>query len=190
VPIASFAKKVFQVSSSRIYTISSLSWSGSLETESQEKLKSKPSTYIKGEALDTLSVEVVLRRDFKVDVRKEIEAWQAIKSKATPDYFILGTKPIGKNKWLLKSVGVSETQIDGKGNIVRAKLQLDFEEYVRAGKPQDKTKNVAKGVSLNLTPSSYITNPPNKAENKRSNPNAVSSLHTSVEVSSYSPGVK
>jgi len=189
VPIAAFGKKVFQVSSSRIYTIGNLSWSGSLETESQEKLKSKPSTYIKGEALDTLSVEVVLRRDFKIDVRKEIEAWQAIKSKATPDYFILGTKPIGKNKWLLKSVGVSETQIDGKGNIVRAKLQLEFEEYVRAGKPQDKTKSARGGiVNLNLAPSSYLADPPNKAENKRNNPNAISSLNTVVDVSPYSRG--
>lgn len=175
-PIASFQHKIFSVSSIKQYPLSGLNWSGSLETESQDKLKGKPSTYIKGESLSSMSFDIPLRVDFKVNPRKEIEDWEAIKSSAKPALFILGTKPVGKNKWLLKSVSVSDQEIDGKGNIIKALIKLEFEEYVRAGKATDssptKSHTTAKGVSgVTLPPSSYIFDPPDKSESKRINPN-------------------
>jgi hypothetical protein len=177
VPIATFQKKVFQVSSNSKYPLDGLGWSSSLNTESQEKLKSKPSTYIKGEALSPLSFTIPLRADLGINVRKEIESWEGILSKQSPDYFILGKKPIGKNKWLLKSVDVSETEIDGKGFLRKATVKLDFEEYVRAGKAEAKTSATASTTAIakttsgsNNPPSSYILKPPNKAEEKRDNP--------------------
>jgi hypothetical protein len=174
-PIASFRGKVFQVSSNRKYTFSGLEWNSSLETEAQEKLKDKPSTYIKGESLNTMTFEIPLRADFGIDVRLEIESWEAIKSSTKPDIFILGTKPLGKNKWLLKSVAVSNVEIDNTGRILRAMLKLDFEEYIRAGKAQSNNSSLANASSsgLNLPPSNYIYDPPNKAEEKRNNPNVM-----------------
>ncbi len=181
-PIATFQNKVFQVSGNRKYPLDGLGWSSALNTESQEKLKSKPSTYIKGEDLSPLNFTIPLRADLGIDVRKEIESWESILSNQSPDFFILGTKPIGKNKWLLKSVGVSETEIDGKGFIRKATLKLDFEEYVRAGKAEAKQNNsatsAARGTSSNIQPNQYIFNPPNKPSEKRENPNLLVSLQT------------
>lgn len=170
-PIATFQKKVFQVSSDRKYTFNGLTWGAGLDTEAQEKLKDKPSTYIKGIGLNTLSIEITLRQDFGMNVRAEIEQWEAIRDKQIPDYFILGTKPVSKNKFLLKSVTVSDPEIDGRGRILKASLKLEFEEYVRAGKAQSKSGG-AGGLAMGstLTPLSY-TNPADKAENKRNNPN-------------------
>ena len=178
--IASFGKKVFQVSANKLYTLVGLEWSGSLDTESQDKLKDKPSTYIKGIGLNTMSFEVQLRSDFKVDVRAEIESWEAIRDKQAPDLFILGARPVGKNKWLLKSVNVSGLEIDNNGRILKAALKLEFEEYVRAGKTQPKSSTIAAGTtpaaeSLNMVPDSYL-NPPNKAEEKRDNPSYLETM--------------
>lgn len=180
-PIATFQKKIFQVSGDYKYPLNGLGWSSALNTESQEKLKSKPSTYIKGEDLSPLSLTIPLRTALGMDVRKEIESWEAILSKQSPDYFILGTKPIGRNKWLLKSVGVSETEIDGKGFLRKATLKLDFEEFVRAGKAEAKKvkSNDKPGTTnLNLEPSQYIFKPPNKADERRDNPNASAALQS------------
>jgi hypothetical protein len=179
-PIASFQNKIFTVSSTKKSPLMGLNWSGGLETEAQGKLKDKPSTYIKGESLNTMSFEVPLRVDFKMNPRKEIEDWEAIMSREKPSLFILGTKPLGKNKWLLKSVSVSDPEIDSKGNILKALLKLEFEEYVRAGtasassktKAKKDTKSPAIGLSgASLTPSNYIFDPPDKVESKRINPN-------------------
>ncbi|MEB3103090.1 phage tail protein [Ferviditalea candida] len=169
-PIASFRGKAFQVSANKKYTFSGLSWSGALDTETQDKLGSKPSTYIKGESLDGMSFEVPLRADFGINVRAQIEDWKAILASKKPDIFILGSKPLGKNKWLLKSVSVSDEEIDASGNFLKATLKLEFEEYVRAGTAQSQT-SAAGATNLNLTPSQYIYDPPNKADDKRDNPN-------------------
>lgn len=172
-PIASFHGKVFSVSSSKKYPITGLTMDSSLETEAQEKIKDKPSTYIKGESLSTMSFEIPLRSDFFINPRKQIEEWELIKSNAQPAVFILGSKPIGKNKWLLKSVSTTDIEIDGRGNILKATLKLEFEEYVRAGKASStKSNNESIGTSkTNLEPSNYLYDPPDKTSKRRSNPN-------------------
>lgn len=184
--IASYQKKVFNVSNNSRYTFDSLEWSGTLETEAQDKIKQKPSTFIKGEGLGSLSFDIPLRIGAKLDVRAEIEAWEAIKAKGAADYFILGTKPLGKTKWLLKSVAVSDTEIDGKGRMLKASLKLSFDEYVRAGKASSAASPAGSsvgapaapaspavvptvgGTKINLEPLSYIDKP----KDTRKNPNA------------------
>lgn len=183
--IASYQKKVFNVSTSSRYTFDSLEWSGTLETEAQDKIKQKPSTYIKGEGLGSMSFDIPLRIGAKLDVRTEIEAWEAIKAKGAADYFILGTKPLGKTKWLLKSVAVSDTEIDAKGRLLKASLKLSFDEYVRAGKASSSGNSsmgspaayasptapaavpIAGGTKIEMEPYSYIDKP----KDTRKNPN-------------------
>ncbi|AOZ91623.1 phage tail protein [Paenibacillus crassostreae] len=194
--IASFQGKIFMVSSTKVYTLDGLEWSGSLNTESQEKLKSKPSTYIKGQALNTMSFDIPLRADMKTDVRKQIEAWEAIRDKQSPGFFVLGTKPLGKNKWLLKSVATSDTVIDNKGTIISAKINLSFEEYVRAGSAQaakaasnssgsSRTSiSSSGGAKLNVVPTTYIDKP----TAKRTNINVAQARLNASEARIYSMG--
>lgn len=171
-PIAAFQGKTFQVSQDRILTINGLEWGGSLDTEAQDKVQDKPSTYIKGLGLSTLSFEVPLRADFGTSVRSEIEEWESIRDAAKPDIFMLGSSPVGRNKWLLKSVNVSDTLLDGEGYLLKATMKLDFEEYVRAGSAKDSSKSSSTiAMGSTLTPSQSIYNPTDKADQKRDNPN-------------------
>lgn len=175
--IASFQGKIFSVSSTKVYSLAGLTLGSGLETEAQEKLQDKPSTYIKGESLSTMSFEIPLRSDFGINPRKQIEEWEAIKSNAHPAVFILGTRPIGKNKWLLKTVNTNDVELDGRGNILKATLKLEFEEYVRAGKASSKSSSsgTAIGTSASIVkPDSYLYDPVDKAIKKRNNPNMAS----------------
>ncbi|WP_040948479.1 phage tail protein [Gorillibacterium massiliense] len=186
-PIASYQKKVFQVSGNKIYTFNGMEWSTTLETETQEKIKDKPSTYVKGYGLSAMSFELPLRVDMNIDVQKEIEEWEAICIKAAADFFIMGTKPLGKNRWLLKSVRTSDTEIDNKGRLLKAKINLDFEEYVRAGKAEAIESNAGSSLSTNpdIVPNSYIDNP-----NKRDNPNyELSTVSIFKRTHNYAEGV-
>lgn len=176
--IAVFRNKSFQVSRNKINTFNDLTWSGDLNTETQEKLNGKPSTYIKGVNLDSMSFSIQLKRILGMNVRKEIDDWEDIKLNADPGIFMLGTKPLGDNKWLLKSTSVSNTIITNKGELMEAVLQLEFEEYVRPGsssatKKATKAKSKAKGsaVAVTIVPSNYV-NASDKADKKRNNTNA------------------
>ncbi len=173
--IATFQNKVFQVSSNSIYTFEGLSWSGSLNTETQDKIGSKPSTYIKGENLMPLEFEIKLRADKNLDVRTEIEDWESIKSKANPSNFILGNKTIGKNKWLLKTVETSDMNIDNNGKILKATIKLSFEEFVRKGSASASTSNVAFDTST-FEPDQNIYDPDDKSSDTRQNPNKYQSI--------------
>lgn len=170
--VAAFQNKSFQVSGDRKYPLSSLEWGGSIDTEAQDKLQEKPSTYIKGLGLTTISFEVQLRSDFGVSVRTEIEEWEAIRDACKPDLFILGDRPLGRNKWLLKTVQASDTLMDGDGFLLRATLKLDFEEYVRAGSAKAST-SAAAGTTSVLTPDASIYSPTDKADQKRDNQSAL-----------------
>lgn len=183
-PIASFGKKVFQVSSRKVDTIGSLVWSGAIDSEAQEKLQNKPSTYIKGLGLTQMSFEIPLKTEFGHNIRAEIESWENMRDRRNPELFFLGNKPLGKNKWLLKSVVVSETVINGKGDLISAKIKIELEEYVRAGsKPPDTNASAGLGISLNLTPNSYVVDPPDKAARKRANQNYEVAMRTAFEAS-------
>lgn len=168
--IASYKGKVFQVSWNKVYTIDGLTWGGSIDTEVQEHQGGKPSTYIKGLGLDTLSFDIPLRADLGHNVRAEIEWWQKIRDSKTPDIFMLGSKPLGSNKWLVKSVNASDIVLDGAGRMIKATLKIEIEEYVRAGKkPPETSSGERNTVSAGLVPNEIYA-PPTKYEDKRSNP--------------------
>lgn len=131
--IAAFGSKIFSVSSKKIMTFDGLTFSGELQTETQDVAGKKPSTYIKGDGLMPVSMEINLRRELGVNVGAEIEEWQKIRAAAVPQFLSIGGKPICLNRLLLKSVNVADTDFDHKGKYTQAKVTLNFEEYVRSG---------------------------------------------------------
>lgn len=174
-PIAVFKNKTFQVSSNGVHTFDEFTWNGEIQSEAQDKLNSKSSTYIKGIGLNSMSFEISLKSSLGIDVRNEIEDWEAIKDSVQSAIFMLGTKPLGSNKWLLKSTNTSNTVFDNKGNMVEAKLKLEFEEFARQGSAENSSSNksTSKAAAMNtgIEPSNYIYNPPTKINKKRNNPN-------------------
>lgn len=139
--LAMFGPKGFTVSSNKVITFDEFFSNSSLETEKQESKDKKPSTYIKGAGLDTFSVKVRLDRALGVYPMAQIEDWMSIKDKAEAYPFLLNGKPFLNTKWILKSVGISETHIDNTGYMIAATLTLSFEEFVRAGSAQASKKN-------------------------------------------------
>lgn len=167
-PIASYQKKVFQVSANKMNLLNNLAWSSSIDTESVDKLKDKPSTYIKGPALGKMSFDITLRASAKVNVRAEIEQWEAICAKGAADEFVLGNKKVGANRWLLTGVDVSDLEIDNRGRIIGAAIKLSLDEYVRAGKKTDGGAGTPGGQYYGQ-PSQAIMDPPDKSGAKRNN---------------------
>lgn len=134
--IASYGPKTFTVSNKKIDTFQDFQSSSAFDTENQELLGKKPSTVGKGSGLDSMSFVIVLMATLGVNPRKELEQWQELLSAGVAYPFILGKKPFGKNKWLLKGADASDYMIDSEGLILSLKLSLKFEEYVRAGKSE------------------------------------------------------
>jgi hypothetical protein len=134
--IAIFAGKSFEVNSDMINTFNELQYGSSIQTEKQDSDKGKPSTYIKGSDLDTMSYNIQLDKSFGVEPRSEMEQWVDIMNDKRPYPFILGGRPMGGN-WLLVSVEADNIKVDSTGDILTMDLSLKFDEHVRDGSPQN-----------------------------------------------------
>lgn len=165
-PIASFANKVFEVSSDKIHTFDDLQFGTGLETEKQDNPGAKPKTYIKGPGLNTLSIKIKASVDMGLDPRAEIGSWMMLKDTKKPYPFIIGGKPFGSARWLLTDVQVADTKIDNEGKFLEASLSLSFEEYVYAGKAKETKKSAGKKTSQNKTVLFPGLNPSQKKELK------------------------
>ena len=159
--IAIFATKVFKMSADMLYTFDEFQYNSALQTEKQDAVGSKPSTYDKGPDLDTLSFKTKLDAMYGVNPRREWEDWLSLMNASVAYPFILGGKPLGCYSWLLVGVSPSDVRIDNDGNILSMELNLKFDEYVRPGsasnssttkksKSSDKTLEGLSSEDMNL----------------------------------------
>lgn len=178
--IAVFASKTFQVSSRSVYTFNELNLSSSLNAESQDVQGKKPSVYVKGSGLNAMNFNIPIELRFGYYPRVEYEAWEAIKDKGVAYPFILGGKPIGVNKWLLKSVALNNTKVNQNGIILSGTLQLEFEEFVRPGSKANSTSSSSPGVSSGTGLNYTDILPEEKETQKRVNANVASATRRSL----------
>lgn len=185
--IASFAGKTFQVSNSKVYTLTEFTTGGGLQTEKQDVAGKKPSTYIKGPDLETMSFSIPLNISFGYSVQSEYDSWKAIMTSQKAQNFILGGKPFG-GKWLLTSVSLADTQIDKKGTLIKGTLQLQFEEYVRAGSSTKASsaskKSTAKAKGVSASDKSILdslVSGSDKSSQKRTNTNAATAVSSGAK---------
>lgn len=167
--IGSFASKVFKISSNYLYTFDEFGISGELKIDEQEVDGSKPSTYIKGSGLDKVSLNILLIKQNYINVRKEIEDWFKIRDAKIPNHLIIGNKNMSTYKFLLTNVDVSDTKIGPDGEFIKAKVQLQFSEYVRAGKKEDNSTSSSSNTSKsNSSKSNAGTSKTSKKTKKKS----------------------
>lgn len=139
--IGSYAGKTFKVSNKGIYTLKGgIKMKASIAAEAQEKENDKPSTYIKGFNLETLSFSITVFKQKNIDPLSEFNSWKKILYSKKPHPFILGGKKLGSNNFLMKDVSMEETKIVGNGEIVKMVIAIELEEYVRAGKKKKEGK--------------------------------------------------
>lgn len=139
--IASFANKQFDVSDKQIKTFENLSFDAKLITEKQDGTGGKPLTTVKGEDLSSLKLSIPLSVEFGLSPLAEYNDWHSIMTSATPSAFILGTRQFGKNKYLLNSISMTDTNFSIKGVILSCKLELSFEEYAAQGTSKSAAQN-------------------------------------------------
>lgn len=182
--IGSFANKVFKVSSNYLYTFDEFTMNGELKIDDQEVDGSKPSTYIKGSGLDKVSFNLMLIKQKSIDVRTEIKDWFKIKDDKTPHNLIIGNSNLSSYKFLLTNVDVSDVKIGAGGEFLKAKVQLQFSEYVRAGKKDDKSSESPGKSTSNKSKSNAGTSKSSKSTKKRKNSNASKSTSSSSKSNS------
>lgn len=164
----------FEVSSNKIYTFDGFGRKASIDIEEQELEGQKASTYIKGEVLEDISIDINLKSLLGANVRGEIDNYRTVLYQKTPKSFVIGEKPLSQNKWLLTNVDESDVVMDNKGNYISAKIALTFKEYVRGGskKAETATSTAAGSTSSAKTKGATSGGVIDKLDGTRYNTNA------------------
>lgn len=144
--IATFASKVFEVSSDKIYTFDGFQYTSALQTEKQQASKGRPKTYITGPDLEGVTFKIKLDVMLGLKPRSEWEDWISILESEIAYPFIIGGKPVGKNNWLLTSVAQSNVVLDNEGNMLSMDLEIKLDEFAYLGSATSSTKSSAKTV--------------------------------------------
>lgn len=124
--MAKWGPKEWAVSSKKVVALQGLSFSYSQVADNNTSTEDKKTTNERGTELFPLSFTTTLHSGAGVDVRAEIESWQALVTKV--NYFYLGGKKLGP-KLQLRKVAVGDVKLDDLGRMRLATLSFEFKEY-------------------------------------------------------------
>lgn len=124
--MAKWGSKTWAVSSKKVLALEGLSFSYEQVADNNTSTEDKKVTNERGTELFPLSFTTTLHSGAGVDVRAEIESWQALVTKV--NYFYLNGKKLGP-KLQLRKVAVDGVKLDDLGRMRLAVLSFEFKEY-------------------------------------------------------------
>lgn len=119
---------VFQVSSSRVFTFGNLTRTGGAQYQKHEVILSKAKLEFLRPELDTISLPIRLDKFLGVDPLTEINKMQEYKDVGYRLPLIIGGKFYGH--WVIEKIGETWKNLDNRGNIIVAEINLDLLESV------------------------------------------------------------
>lgn len=126
--VGSYGPKKFVVSKKKIYTVSDVNLSSSIEFEDKENGKGIPIKRKKKENGEEITINIRLVSQC-CNVMDEFYSWKSLKANAEPYYFLLGNRKLSTYKLLITNVSLSDIRMAaGKEIISSATLAVTFVE--------------------------------------------------------------
>ncbi|WP_227014025.1 phage tail protein [Paenibacillus psychroresistens] len=121
---------MFQVSADKIRTFDDFVRNNADRWESHEIIGQKPKKEFIGPGLDQITFNMRFDANLGVSPRKEMEALMVLSRNGKAAPLIIGGKALGVNKWIITGLVHKWKNIDNKGNLLQADLEISLEEYV------------------------------------------------------------
>ena len=170
--MAKWGSKTWAVSSKKVVALQELNFSYTQIADNSTSASDRRSSNKRTMELFPLNFTTTLHSGAGVDVRAEIESWQAQVTKV--NYFYLGGKKLGP-KLQLRKVAVNEVKLDDFGRMRLATLAFEFKEYD------------ADTTSVKVTTSAREVKPStsSKSQKKNTNTAAKKAAKKTIKVGSY-----
>lgn len=125
--MAKWGTKTWEISSDKVITLEGLTFSYTQAADENRSTEDKKTTNQRGYELFPLSFTTRLVEGTGVDIRKEIQSWKELVTKA--NYFYLNGKKLHPKLLQLRQVSVSDVKTDNAGRMKTATLSFTFKEY-------------------------------------------------------------
>lgn len=121
---------VFETSDQRILTFIGMTQKISGRYSAHTVIGQKDRAEFTGPGNRSLSFKILLDASLGVRPRDVMDSIESAVENGEAEYMVIGGRPVGKNKFYISSVSEAYDVVMGKGEIVRASLNLSLEEYV------------------------------------------------------------
>ena len=122
---------VFQVSDETVETLQGFEWGGSARYAVHQRHLQNALTEFTGLDPDRITLEIELSYGLGVNVMDELVKIWAYERKSQALAMALGDKGYGKNRWSIVSHKIQARQFDRHGNLYRAVVSLELQEYLK-----------------------------------------------------------
>lgn len=122
-------KIVFEVSDDYALTFHDMTRDVSGRWASHEAVGAKPKKEFLGPGDQKINLTITLSAGLGVKPRAVIEAIEEMVETGAVEYFILGTRPVGKNPFCLASSSETWDTIYSHGELAKASMAITLEEY-------------------------------------------------------------
>lgn len=131
--VGSLGGIVFNTSSRRILTFDNYSRKGTVKMATHEVIGQKSNLEYTGLEPEEITFEIKLPAQFHSRPEAVIEKLRRMKDEGQVVSFILGSKPVSQNKWVITDIGESVIHWGPKGKILYATVNITLKEYVITG---------------------------------------------------------
>lgn len=128
--IGFFGDIVFETNDQRILTFTGFQRDSTGRWATHDVIGRKPASEFLGPGLDTISFTVNLNGQFGVKPRRELERWLRKVRRGDAEILVIGNRPIGVDRWVVKSVSEMWNVVLNRGEILSAQIEVEMEEYV------------------------------------------------------------
>lgn len=128
--VGSFMGKTFTVSDKKIFTVSKLTGSSGTDYAQHNRPGLKPTSQYLSPKLDSYDVEILLRAQDGVRPRATLEYFKQKLEEGKADYFIIGTKALSTNRFIIKDISDDWQSVIADGLAIEIKFTMTIEEYL------------------------------------------------------------
>ncbi|WP_310830377.1 phage tail protein [Paenibacillus pedocola] len=129
--IGAFGPVIFKVSEDKVLTFQDLTRSSAGRWAQHDILGKKPKKEWLGPGVDSVSFTMRFVSSLELNPRTELDRLTELEraGKALP--LVIGNKGLGTGLWVITSLSQAWEQIDNKGYVYAATVDITLEEYVK-----------------------------------------------------------
>ncbi|MBO5145005.1 MAG: phage tail protein [Lachnospiraceae bacterium] len=129
--IGNFGSRIiFETSDRRILTFSGMTQKISGKYAKHSIIGQKDRAEFTGPGNRSVSFKIILDVSMGIRPREIMDSIETAVETGEVEYLVIGGRPVGSNKYYISSVSEAMDVVMGRGEIVRATLNISMEEYV------------------------------------------------------------
>ena len=129
-PIGALGSIVFEVSSRKVRTFKDMKRTNKARYTAHEIIGRKPLLEFIGPDVAEISFTMQLSASLGINPTAEADKVRNLCEGGNAMYFVLCNQTVGRNQWVIESVGESVDTIDNNGRVIMTQIEVALKEYI------------------------------------------------------------